>query len=53
MLKGDSIVRKTLTLETDALWAQEARRRLQAYREGRMKAIPYEVVMAKYRLKKT
>jgi len=28
----------------DAIWAEEAERRLQAYREGRMEAIPAEEV---------
>jgi putative addiction module component (TIGR02574 family) len=28
----------------DAIWAEEAERRLQAYREGRMEAIPAEEI---------
>jgi len=32
----------------DALWAQEAERRLGAYQRGEMAALPAEQVMAKY-----
>ena len=35
--------------EIDRIWADEARKRWQAYREGRIAAIPYDDVMAKYR----
>lgn len=35
--------------EIDRLWAEEARKRLQAYRQGRMAAVPYAEVMAKFR----
>ncbi|MBF0143845.1 MAG: addiction module protein [Magnetococcales bacterium] len=35
--------------EMDRLWSQEAEERLAAYRRGEMKAIPLEVVLAKYR----
>jgi len=33
--------------EIDAVWAQEVRRRRQAYREGRLSAGDYEEVMAR------
>lgn len=33
----------------DALWATEAERRLTAYREGQVQAIPLSDVLAKYR----
>jgi len=35
--------------EIDKIWAEEARKRWRAYREGRVGAVPYEEVMAKYR----
>ena len=35
----------------DAAWAAEARDRLVAYRQGRIKAIPLEQVLARYRIK--
>jgi putative addiction module component (TIGR02574 family) len=34
--------------EIDRVWADEARRRIKACQEGRIKAIPYSEVMAKY-----
>ncbi len=33
--------------EIDAIWAQEIRRRRQAYREGRLSTSDYEEVMAR------
>ena len=35
--------------ELDRIWADEAAKRWKAYKEGRLKAIPYEEVMARYR----
>ena len=35
----------------DAAWGAEARDRLAAYRQGRIKAIPLEQVLARYRIK--
>ena len=35
--------------EIDRVWADEARRRWQAYREGRASSVSYARVMAKYR----
>ena len=35
--------------EIDHAWADEARKRWQAYKEGRAPTIPYAVVMAKHR----
>jgi hypothetical protein len=35
--------------EVDKVWAEEARKRWQAYRAGRLRPIPYAKVMAKYR----
>jgi len=35
--------------EIDRIWADEARLRWQAYREGRADHVPYAEVMAKYR----
>jgi predicted RNase H-like HicB family nuclease len=35
--------------EIDRIWAEEAVKRFAAYREGRMDAIPYEMIMEKYR----
>jgi len=35
--------------EIDRVWADEARQRWQAYREGRAGHVPYAEVMAKYR----
>ena len=35
--------------EIDGVWADEARKRWQAYREGKLEAVPYERVMDKYR----
>jgi hypothetical protein len=34
--------------EIDGIWAEEARKRWQAYREGLIKSVPYADVMAKY-----
>jgi len=33
----------------DKVWGEEARKRWEAYRQGRVQAIPYAKVMAKYR----
>ena len=35
--------------EIDGVWADEARKRWQAYREGKLETLPYERVMDKYR----
>ncbi len=35
----------------DARWAAEAHSRLDAYRQGKLKAIPLEQVLAKYRVR--
>ena len=35
--------------EIDQIWAVEAQKRWQAYREGRVDTVPYAEVMAKYR----
>jgi len=35
--------------EIDRIWANEARKRWQAYKEGKLKAVPYDQVMAKHR----
>jgi putative addiction module component (TIGR02574 family) len=35
--------------ELDKIWAEEAIKRWAAYKEGRLKAVPYEEVMARYR----
>jgi len=35
--------------EIDRIWAEEARKRWQAYRAGRLKTVSYEEVMSKYR----
>lgn len=37
--------------DIDAAWASEARDRLAAYRSGKVKAIPLEEVLAKYRVR--
>ncbi len=37
--------------DIDAAWSIEARDRLAAYRSGKVKAIPLEEVLAKYRLR--
>jgi putative addiction module component (TIGR02574 family) len=37
--------------ELDAIWAQEASRRWAAYKEGTLKTLSYEEVMARYRKK--
>ena len=36
-------------LELDKIWAEEGAKRWAAYKEGRLKAIPYDEVMARYR----
>jgi putative addiction module component (TIGR02574 family) len=36
-------------LELDKIWAEEGSKRWAAYKEGRLKAIPYDEVMARYR----
>ena len=33
----------------DKIWADEAAKRWAAYKEGRLKTLPYEEVMARYR----
>ena len=35
--------------EIERMWADEAEKRLKAYREGRLEAVPYEKVMEKYK----
>jgi len=35
--------------ELDKIWAEEAAKRWTAYKEGRLKSLPYEEVMARYR----
>ena len=35
--------------DIDRIWADEARSRWQAYREGRTQSIPYAEVMARYK----
>lgn len=35
--------------ELDKIWAEESTKRWAAYKEGRLKAIPYDEVMARYR----
>jgi hypothetical protein len=35
--------------ELDKMWAEEATKRWAAYKEGRLKAIPYDEAMARYR----
>jgi hypothetical protein len=35
--------------DIDRVWAEESRKRWKAYREGRVRAVPYSKVMAKYR----
>lgn len=37
--------------EIDRIWADEARKRWQAYKTGKLEAVPYEQVMDKYRAK--
>jgi len=34
--------------EIDRIWADEARKRWQAYKEGKLEAVSYEKVMEKY-----
>jgi putative addiction module component (TIGR02574 family) len=34
--------------ELDKIWAEEAAKRWTAYKEGRLKSIPYDEVMARY-----
>ena len=34
--------------EIDRIWADEARKRWNAYKKGRLKTVPYEQVMAKH-----
>ena len=36
-------------MELEKIWAEEAAKRWAAYREGRLKSIPYDEVMARYR----
>jgi len=36
-------------MELDKIWTEEAGKRWAAYKEGRLKAIPYDEVMARYR----
>jgi putative addiction module component (TIGR02574 family) len=35
--------------EIDRIWADEARKRWQAYKTGKLETVPYEQVMDKYR----
>jgi putative addiction module component (TIGR02574 family) len=35
--------------EIDRIWADEARKRWHAYKEGKIKTVPYEQVMDRYR----
>jgi hypothetical protein len=35
--------------EMDKIWAEEAAKRWSAYQEGRLKALSYDEVMARYR----
>jgi putative addiction module component (TIGR02574 family) len=35
--------------ETDRIWAEEARKRWDAYKAGRLRTVSYEEVMSKYR----
>ena len=35
--------------EIDRIWANEARKRWRAYKEGKLKTVPYDQVMAKHR----
>lgn len=35
--------------EIDRIWANEARKRWQAYKEGKLKTVTYDHVMAKHR----
>jgi putative addiction module component (TIGR02574 family) len=35
--------------ELDKMWAEEATKRWAAYKKGRLKAIPYDEAMARYR----
>ncbi|RJQ51336.1 MAG: addiction module protein [Nitrospiraceae bacterium] len=37
--------------EIDRIWADEARKRWQAYKAGKLETVPYEQVMDKYRTK--
>ena len=37
--------------ELDRIWADEARKRWQAYKAGKLETVPYEQVMEKYRSK--
>ncbi len=34
--------------EIDRIWAEEARKRWEAYKSGKMESVPYEDVMKKY-----
>jgi putative addiction module component (TIGR02574 family) len=36
-------------MELEKIWAEEAAKRWAAYKDGRLKSIPYEEVMARYR----
>lgn len=50
-MRVDMILTKLdrLDSELDKIWAEEATKRWAAYKEGRLKAIPYDEVMASYR----
>lgn len=37
--------------EIDRIWADEARKRYQAYKQGKLETAPYEEIMDKYRNK--
>lgn len=45
----DTVLRDTLIPdpEIERLWAVESQRRLEAYRQGEIQAVPYEQVMAR------
>ena len=36
-------------VELDKIWSEEAAKRWAAYKEGRLKTLPYDEVMARYR----
>jgi putative addiction module component (TIGR02574 family) len=37
--------------EVDRIWADEAKKRWQAYKSGKLETVPYDQVMGKYRTK--
>ncbi|TSA48174.1 MAG: hypothetical protein D4R56_00910 [Deltaproteobacteria bacterium] len=48
-IQKDDPVAQTTSTDLDKIWAEEAKKRWAAYKEGRLKAIPYDEVMARYR----